>query len=53
MASKSRRILGAVLIVAGGLLLWLTTETRAGLVLLAAAVVLEVAGIALERRRNR
>ena len=53
MTRRTRRIVGAVLIVAGGLLLWLTTETRAGLVLLAAAVILEIAGIALERRRDR
>lgn len=53
MSRKTRRILGAALVAAGGLLLWLTTETRAGLVLLAAAVILEIAGIALERRRNR
>jgi len=53
MHTKTRRVLGAALIIAGGLLLWLTTETRAGLVLLAAAVILEIAGMALEHRKAR
>lgn len=53
MNRKIRRIVGTALVVAGGLLLWLTTETRTGLGLFAAAVILEVAGIALERRRDR
>jgi hypothetical protein len=45
-----RRIAGATMVVAGGLLMWLSTEALPGLLLLAAGIVLEIIGIALERR---
>jgi hypothetical protein len=45
-----RRIAGGALVVAGGLLIWLSTEAFLGLVLLAAGIVLEIIGITLERR---
>lgn len=53
MSKKARRAVGVGLVVAGGLLLWLTTATTTGLVLLAAAVILEIAGITLEHRNGR
>ena len=46
---RSRRLLAIALVVAGGLLMWLAPEATAGVVLLAVGVVLEIAGIALER----
>ena len=52
---KLRRTVGALLVVAGGLLLWLAPETAfgsspiSGWALMLAGVVVEVAGIALER----
>lgn len=51
-----RRALGAVLVMAGGLLMWLApgptfgTQSGAGLALLMAGVVLELVGIKLEHR---
>lgn len=47
---KLRRIVGAVLVAAGGLLLWLAPEAEAGIALLAAGIALEAIGIALEHR---
>lgn len=47
---KARRILAAVLIVAGGVLIFLTTSVAVGIGLLVLGVILEAAGIALERR---
>ena len=47
---RLRRATGAVLVVAGGVLIWLAPEVMAGVVLLAAGIALEIAGIALERR---
>ena len=55
---KTRRTVGIVLVVAGALLMWLAPEATfgvrsgAGLVLLAAGIVLELIGIALEHRDN-
>ena len=52
---KLRRTMGALLVIAGGLLMWLAPETAfvspsiSGLALMLAGVVVEVAGIALER----
>jgi hypothetical protein len=47
---RSRRLLALALVVAGGLLIWLAPETAPGIALLVAGVILEIAGIALERR---
>lgn len=47
---RSRRILAGFLVVLGGVLLFLAPEMWAGLVLLALGVVIELAGIALERK---
>ena len=54
--TKLRRTIGAMLVVAGALLMWLapgptfTTTSGAGLGLLVAGILLELIGIALERR---
>jgi len=48
-----RRALGAVLVVIGGVLMWLAPEVWSGAVLLAAGIALEIAGIALEHRYGR
>lgn len=54
---KLRRVVGAILVVAGALLMLLAPESTfgvrssTGLALLVAGIVLEIAGIALERRR--
>ena len=54
--TKLRRAIGAVLVVAGALLMWMapgpifTSLSGAGLVLLLAGIVLELVGITLERR---
>ncbi len=45
-----RRSLAVLLILLGGVLLFLAPETRAGLGLLALGIVLEIAGIALRHR---
>jgi hypothetical protein len=45
-----RRIVGGILVVAGGLMMWLSTEALLGVALLAAGIVLEIVGITLERR---
>jgi hypothetical protein len=42
-----------VLIVVGGVLMWLASEVWSGAVLLAAGIALEIAGIALEHRNGR
>lgn len=55
---KLRRALGALLVVAGALLMLLAPESTfgvrsgTGLLLLLAGIVLELAGIALERRTS-
>ena len=46
----SRRALAIFLVVLGGVLMALAPEIWAGLVVLALGVVVELAGIALERR---
>lgn len=49
-----RRSVGAVLVVAGALFMWLAPEESvAGVVLLASAVVLEIAGLVLEHRADK
>ena len=45
-----RRIAGGAMVVAGALLMWLSTEALIGLLLLAAGIILEIVGITLERR---
>jgi hypothetical protein len=47
---RSRRVLALFLVILGGLLIYLTPAMRAGLVVLAVGVLVELAGIALERR---
>ncbi len=47
---RSRRILAGFLVVLGGVLLFLAPEMWAGLLLLALGVLIELAGIALERK---
>lgn len=44
-----RRTIGAVLLTAGGLLMWFAPESPAGVALLAAGIVLEAIGLRLER----
>jgi uncharacterized membrane protein HdeD (DUF308 family) len=56
--TKLRRATGVTLVIAGALLMWLAPETAfapssAGAALLIAGVVLELIGIALERRDER
>lgn len=47
-----RRITGAILLVAGGLAMWLAPESRAGGALLLAGIALEAIGLRMERRAN-
>ena len=50
---RMRRSIGLVLVIAGGLLMWLAPEEAGvGVVLLAAGVLLEIVGITLERRNS-
>ena len=49
---RLRRAAAVALIAAGGVLMWLSPQTLAGVALLALGMVLEVAGIWLERRRE-
>jgi drug/metabolite transporter (DMT)-like permease len=57
--TKLRRTIGLVLVIVGALLMLLAPETTfgsragAGLLLLVAGIVLELVGIALERRDDR
>lgn len=48
---KPRRLLAAVLIVLGGVLLFAAPETWGGLYVIIAGVTIEVVGIVLEKRR--
>ncbi|MGE5722276.1 MAG: hypothetical protein ACM3YM_07420 [Sphingomonadales bacterium] len=50
MSKRSRRVLAIFLVVLGGVLLFLAPEIWAGLVVLALGVLIELAGIALERK---
>ena len=47
---RTRRVVAGFLVVLGGVLLFLASEMTAGLVLLALGVLIELAGIALERK---
>lgn len=51
--TRHRRILGAVLIALGGLLMWLAPEILAGVIVILIAIALEILGIALEHRERR
>jgi hypothetical protein len=46
-----RRVVAAVLIAFGAVLMFAAPETRSGLVVILLGVAIELAGIALERRR--
>lgn len=48
---RSRRVLAMFLVVLGGVLMIMAPEIWAGLAVLALGVVVELAGIALERKR--
>ena len=56
--TKLRRAVGAVLVIAGAVLMWMapgptfTSLSGAGLTLLLAGIALELVGIALERREE-
>jgi drug/metabolite transporter (DMT)-like permease len=50
---RLRRAVGATLVVAGAVLMWLAPEVWSGVVLLVAGIALEAAGIALEHRNGR
>jgi hypothetical protein len=50
---RARRALGATMVVVGGLLMWLAPDSIFGGMLLGAALILEMAGFALERPRDR
>jgi drug/metabolite transporter (DMT)-like permease len=56
--TKLRRAVGATLVILGALLMWLapgptfTSLSGAGLMLLVAGIVLELIGIAIERREE-
>lgn len=47
---RSRRVLAGFLVLLGGALMFLAPEIWAGLALLVLGVVIELAGIALERK---
>ncbi len=47
---RSRRVLAIFLIILGGVLMILAPEIWAGLVVLALGVIIELAGITLERK---
>jgi hypothetical protein len=47
---RSRWLLVIALLIAGGLLMWLAPEVPTGIALLAAGILLEIAGITIERR---
>ena len=50
---RVRRGIGLALVIAGGPLMWLApAEATMGVVLLAAGVLLEIVGIALEQRKG-
>lgn len=50
---RIRRTLAAMLIVAGGLLLWLSPSVPLGVASFVLGVVLELIGLAIERREPR
>ena len=50
---RERRVVGAALVVSGGVLMWLAPEVLAGAILLAAGIALEIIGITLEHRNGK
>lgn len=48
---KPRRLVAALLIALGAVMLFAAPETRGGLLAIAAGVIIEIVGIALEKRR--
>ncbi|MEW5944336.1 MAG: hypothetical protein AB1710_10895 [Pseudomonadota bacterium] len=50
---RARRPLAILLVVLGGVLIFLAPEVWAGVVLLVLGVAIELAGISLERRNGR
>lgn len=50
---RTRRSLAVALVVAGGALMILAPQVRAGVIMLALGVVIEVVGITLEHRDKR
>ncbi len=53
MVMHGRRVLAIVLVALGGILMFFAPEVWAGVVLLAAGILLEAVGITLERRERR
>lgn len=51
MTKVQRRVVAGVLIVFGAVLMLAATETLSGALVIALGVAIEIAGIALERRR--
>ncbi len=51
--TRRRRILGSVLIGLGALLMWLTPEIWAGVVVILIAIALEILGISLEHLEQK
>lgn len=50
---KLRRVMGALLVVAGAIAMWLAPESLSGAVLLSVGIALEAAGLVLEHRAGR
>lgn len=48
---KARRLVAGLLIVLGAVMLFAAPETRGGVLAIAAGVIIEIVGIALEKRR--
>ena len=53
MTTKHRRILAVLLIIIGGLLLWLAPESPGGIILLVLGVAIELIGITLEKVKGQ
>lgn len=51
MKTIARRVVAGVLIVVGAVLMFAAPETLSGVLVIALGVAIEIAGIALERRR--
>jgi len=53
MTTKNRRILAILLIIIGGLLLWLAPESPGGIILLVCGIAVEIIGITLEKMKTK
>lgn len=51
MSTVQRRVVAGVLIVLGALLMFAAPETLSGVIVIVFGLAIEIAGIALERRR--